>query len=285
MTAAVESLMIQYPGRFRVSVDTTCPEIWDHNPHVQPWDGQGREIDMRYPAIHESHRMRTGHFMGAFVSYLGQQLNIPLQLQVNRPALYLSDRERSEKIVDGPYMLVNAGVKQDYTNKFWGRQNYQRVVDGLRGRVQFVQIGEAHHLHQPLDGVISLIGQTTPRQLFQLVYHGLGGIGPTTFVQHVHAALEKFYVCILGGREPQWWCEYPTQTTFSTMGQLPCCRDRACWKSRTVPLNDGDWKDKSLCELPVLCGNEYVPACMAAVTPEMVIHAIETYLRHGPDKR
>ena len=282
MTAAVESLAAQHPGRYRVSVETTCPEIWENNPHVYPWQGEGRVIDLHYPAINDSHHMKTGHFMGAFVSYLGDSLGIPLTLSVNRPALYL-DAQEQEKLPDLPdrYFVVNAGTKTDFTCKGWGQRNYQAVVDHFAGRVPFVQIGEAHHLHQPLKGAVNKIGQTTPRQLFRLVHGSLGGIGPTTFLQHVHAALGRFYVCILGGREPAWWCHYPTQTTFSTMGQLKCCRERACWRSRVTPLGDGDPKDGSLCELPVISGSEVVPACMEAVTPDMVIQALETYLRHG----
>lgn len=279
MTAAVESLARQYPGRYRISTQTTCQAIWDHNPHVHPWEGNGRTLELQYPLIHESHHMRTGHFMGAFVSDLGQQLGIPIQLQVNRPALYLSDAEKNTRLVEGPYFVLNAGVKSDYTAKLW--PGYQAIVDHFRGQLPFVQIGEKHHRHEPLKGAVNMIGKTTPRQLFQLVHHSLGGIGPTTFLQHVHAALGRFYVCILGGREPKWWADYPTQTTFSTMGQLPCCRDRACWKSRTVPLGDGDSKDNSLCTLPILSGPVPVPACMQAITPDMIIQSIETYLRYA----
>jgi ADP-heptose:LPS heptosyltransferase len=281
MTAAVESLAKQYPGRFRISVDTTCPEIWENNPHIERWDGSGQGIELQYPAIHQSHLIRTGHFMGAFVQNLGQQLNLPLQLQVNRPSLYLSEQEKRSPLIEGEYFVVNAGVKNDCTNKAWGRKNYQAVVNHFKGKLTFVQIGEKHHKHEALDNVVSLIGQTKPRELFRLCYHSLGGIGPTTFLQHIFAALEKFYVCILGGREPKTWADYPTQTTFSTMGQLACCKESACWKARTIPLGDGDGKDQSLCSLPVLSGAEMIPACMEAITPEMIINAIETYIRYG----
>jgi ADP-heptose:LPS heptosyltransferase len=145
--------------------------------------------------------------MGAFVANLGEQLAIPLQLQTNRPALYLSDQEKKTPLVEPPYFVVNGGTKTDYTAKAWA--GYAAVVEHFRGRVPFVQIGERHHRHEPLAGAVNMIGKTTPRQLFQLIYHGLGGLGPTTFLQHVHAALGKFYVCILGGREPKWWADYP----------------------------------------------------------------------------
>jgi ADP-heptose:LPS heptosyltransferase len=279
MTACVESLVKAHPGQYRISVDTTCMEIWENNPHVQPWEG-GREIELEYPAIHNSHEIATGHFMAAFCSNLSEQLGVQIPLKVNRPSIYLSDQEKADRRIQEPYLIINAGVKSDFTNKFWGSKNYQKVVDHFRGRIACVQIGEAHHQHQELDGVINLVGKTTPRELFSLIYNGISAIGPTTFVQHAHAALSKFYVCILGGREPKHWCDYPTQTTLSTMGQLPCCRESACWKSRTVPLNDGDEKDKSLCALPVISGHQTIPACMNSITPDSVISAVETYIHY-----
>ena len=278
MTAAVESLTKAYPDRYRISVDTSCPAIWENNPHVHEWEG-GREIVLEYPAINASHQLGTGHFMGAFCSNLADHLGHPVPLLVNRPALYLTDQEKEHRRIEEPYLIVNAGSKSDFTRKQAPTLHYQAVVDHFRGRLAFVQIGQAHHQHKPLDGVIDLIGQTNDRELYSLIYNGLGGIGPTIYAQHIHAALGKFYICIAGGGEPKHWLDYPTQTTLSTMGQLPCCRLAACWKSRTVPLNDGDDKDRSLCVLPVECGGQWVPKCMeAASNPDTVIHAIETYL-------
>ena len=77
------------------------------------------------------------------------------------------------------------------------------------------------------------------------------------------------------------WEHYQTQTTMRTVGQLSCCRFQACWKSRTVALNDGSDKDKSLCELPVFGSDEVLPKCMAMITPEEVVRAIERYYIGG----
>jgi hypothetical protein len=54
-------------------------------------------------------------------------------------------------------------------------------------------------------------------------------------------------VVIAGGREPAQWEAYPHHQYIHTNGALRCCDNGGCWKSRTVPLGDGDKKDESLC--------------------------------------
>ncbi|GMV98626.1 MAG: hypothetical protein AMXMBFR83_29750 [Phycisphaerae bacterium] len=83
-------------------------------------------------------------------------------------------------------------------------------------------------------------------------------------------------MALLGGREPVTWTQYPLQTTLHTLGKLPCCRTRSCWRSRAVALNDGSDKHGSLCEFPVLGMERPVGKCMALIKPAEVIRAIET---------
>jgi ADP-heptose:LPS heptosyltransferase len=243
---------------------------------------------MAYPLINQSDAIGC-HFMEAYCRYLGEQLGVPLPLAVNKPTLYLSDQERSwtTQIAETigkhiPYWVINAGHKLDFTAKWWGTRNFQEVVDGLRGKVTFVQIGELgpNHNHPPLQGVIDLRGKTTTRQLLRLVYHAVGGVGPSTLLQHVCAAFDKPYVLIAGGREPRAWQQYPLQTTLSAVGTLNCCATRACWKSRTIKLNDGDEKDQSLCDRPMLQQDGgFIPLCLEQITPTTVIQAISGYRR------
>jgi ADP-heptose:LPS heptosyltransferase len=124
-----------------------------------------------------------------------------------------------------------------------------------------------------LRGVIDLLGKTDPRQLIRLVYHSSGGVGPSTFLQHLCAAWQKPYVCLLGGREPVAWVQYPKQTTLHSIGQLDCCRDRACWKSRVVPLGDRSEQDRSLCSNP----RGRIPLCLDRIEPRKVAESILAY--------
>jgi ADP-heptose:LPS heptosyltransferase len=282
MTAAVESLMQQYPGKFSVDVQTSCPDIWLNNPHITPNLDNAKMIEMHYPNINESHMIRTGHFMKGFCDYLGDRLELPLKLKVNRPYIYLTEEEKKEKrIVDGRYIVINAGVKSDYTCKAWGQSNYQEVTHALKDKFKIVQVGEIQHMHKPLEGAVNMIGKTSLRQFLKLCYHADAAIGGVTLLQHIMAAFEKPYVSLMGGREPLSWEWYPTQVTLSTQGQLKCCSPNACWKSRVVPLSDGDSKNKSLCELPVIKNGEYIPKCMEMIRPSEVVRAIERYIDGG----
>ncbi len=199
---------------------------------------------------------------------------MPVPLATNRPHVYLSNREKSwisqvQEITGKPskFWLVNAGVKSDFTTKYWPW--YQEVVDRLQGRVLFVQVGAAEHLHRPLKGVINLVGKTDMRQLVRLTHHSSGVLCGTTLLMHLAAALEKPAVIPAGGREPRTWNQYPLETLISLVGALPCCAKKACWKSRTVKLGDGAEQDGSLCEDPAFT-EPPSPRCMALITPQEV---------------
>ena len=86
-------------------------------------------------------------------------------------------------------------------------------------------------------------------------------------------------VVVAGGREPPHWTAYPHHQFLHTVGALACCDDGGCWKSRTVPLGDGDCKDEpnELC-VDVVGG---LPRCMDLITADEVIGRIETYFRGG----
>lgn len=300
LTAAIESLHVSYPGQFLTDVRTSCDDLFLHNPHVTKLvDAEAETIEMHYPLVNSSDAV-PNPFLRGYCRFLGEHLGVPLELTTNRPHLYLSEGERTlNSIIElpgsasGKYWLLTAGVKSDFTLKQWPIEFYQEVVEHFTGKVQFVQIGSAEHDHIPLDGVIDLLGQTTTRQLIQLAYHAEGGIGPITFLQHLCAAFEKPYVALLGGREPVNWTQYPLQTTLHTLGKLPCCRTRSCWRSRVVRLNDGSEQDNSLCESPVLSFRRPVGKCMSLIRPADVIRAIEgcyeggalTYLNEAPANR
>lgn len=285
MSAAIESLMKLHPGKYQVGVETPAMAIWENNPHVLN-DVSIRSgatlIPMHYPLVHQSNQVKV-HFMRGYCDYLGSVLGINLPLAVDRPALYLSDVEKNDKPIEGKYVVINAGVKSDYTTKQY--PHYQKVVDLLRNKVQFVQVGEIptggdlQHFHKPLDGVIDMIGKTDVRQLIQLAHHSVGGIGPVTFLTHIMAALRKPYVCLKGGQEPYHWVHYEGQATFHGVGEKDVCYTGGsefggCWKSRVLPLSDGDSKNQSLCVLPVL-SDPPSPKCLHDIAPETVVDALE----------
>lgn len=287
LTAAVESLHAAYPGAYVTDVRTTVPEIWRHNPLITPLaDDAGEHFELEYSSIHRSNQSPVS-FLAGYTFDLGVKLGVSLELRTNRPHLYLSEDERQwvdqirEHFTHGrstPFWLVNAGVKPDFTTKQWPIESYQEVVDATRGRIQWVQIGAAEHDHLRLRGVIDLVGKTDHRQLIRLAWHAQGGLGPVTYLQHLLAAWEKPYVCLVGGREPASWVQYPRQITLHTVGQLGCCQHGACWRSRTIPLGDGTASDSNLCETPVLGLLRPAPRCMSLIRPQEVLLPLERCL-------
>lgn len=284
MTAAIHSLHRQHPGKFITAVDTTANALFENNPDVTPIEDVralgGEEIQMHYPEIQRSNE-RGITFMQAYTEFLASVLGVEIPLLTNRPHIYLSHKERTwmDQVHEATgrkqkFWLIQCGRKNDFTAKFWGTQNYQRVVDSLRGRVLFVQVGAAEHHHPTLKNVLNLTGKTDLRQLVRLCWHAQGVVCGVTLLQHLAAALEKPSVVILGGREPQsWYGAYPKQQLLHTIGALPCCRSGGCWKSRVEKLNDGSDCDNSLCENPIL-GEETLPKCMCLIRPEEVSEKI-----------
>lgn len=291
MTAAVRELHRQYPGRYETDVRTSTPAIWEHNPYlcaITDNDPEARVIDMHYPLINQSNQ-RPVHFLDGYCDFLASQLGLPsLRPHEFQGDIHLSDDERGwinqvEETTGyrGQFWLVNAGSKRDYTCKQWPIGNFQSVINHLRGRIVFVQIGAAEHNHPSLEGVIDLRGKTDPRQLIRLVYHAAGVLSGVSYPMHLAAAVPtppwmpglRLCVIINGGREPPQWEQYPGHQFLHTIGALDCCARGGCWKSRAAPLGDGDHKDRDLCQQPV----DGHPRCMWLITPGEVLRAIDKF--------
>ncbi|MBS0206923.1 MAG: ADP-heptose--LPS heptosyltransferase [Planctomycetes bacterium] len=298
LTAAIRDLHRAFPGKFETAVESTAKELWEHNPYISTFDtapGTVRMIEMHYPLINQSNTAPY-HFIHGFVQYLEQQLSIRIPLTAFRGDIHLAPIEKSwmsqveETGFRGPFWIMMAGGKFDFTAKWWNPNFYQEVVDHFRGRIQFVQCGEAHHWHPPLTGVINLIGKTNVRQFVRLMYHADGVVCPVTFAMHLAAAVEtkpgrpknRAAVVIAGGREPSHWEAYPHHQYLHTNGALRCCDQGGCWKSRCQPVGDNDPKDHNLCLNPVRINPQLqIAQCMHMISPHDVIRAIERYYDGG----
>ena len=207
--------------------------------------------------------------------------------------IYLSEEERLspcpslEQIGEGPFWVLVAGGKYDFTTKWWAPERFQKVVDHFAGRIRFVQVGESGHFHPELRGVVDLRGKTSIRELIRLVHHAQGVLCPVTLAMHLAAAVETLpsrplnrpCVVIAGGREPPHWEAYPCHQFLHTVGMLECCAHGGCWRSRVLPIGDGEMSDHphSLCADVV--GN--LPRCMDMITEDMVVKSIENYFASG----
>lgn len=296
LTAAVRDLHRCYPGQFITDVRTPCPDLWEYNPYITPLaddDPEAERIYCEYPLIHKSNQ-EPNHFLHGFVEFLNERLGLRIRVTEYRGDIYISEQEkrwfsRVEEIRgrSTPFWLITSGGKWDYTIKWWDHSRFQQVVDHFRGRIEFVQVGERSHYHPPLDGAIDLRGETSLRQLVRLVYHADGALCAVSLLMHLSAAVEvrpgmpknRPCVVVAGGREPPHWASYPHHQFIHTVGALRCCDNGGCWKSRTLPLGDGDMKDHpdNLCVDVVGA----LPRCMHMITAEEVIRRIELYYAGG----
>lgn len=296
LTAAVRDLHKAHPGEFLTDVRTPCPALWENNPYITPIaddDSRAERIECHYPLIHRSNELPY-HFVQAFSAFLGDRLGVRIDTTGFKGDIHLSAREKSwmsqvQEILraDIPFWIIVAGGKRDFTIKWWASDRFQEVVDHFRGRVLFVQVGEARHHHPRLRGVIDLVGATDLRQLVRLVYHSQGVLSPVTLHMHLAAAIEvkggrpKHRACVVvaGGREPPHWEAYPHHQFIHTVGALFCCDFGGCWRSRTVALGDGDRKDDpgARCVDPI--GD--LPRCMHMITADEVIRRVERFFDGG----
>jgi ADP-heptose:LPS heptosyltransferase len=302
MTAAVRDLHLAHSGRFVTDVRTTCGQLWENNPWITPLSEDDPQVDviaMRYDLIHDCNE-GAYHFIHGYVRHLEEALNVRIPVTRFRGDIHLSDLEKSwmsqvqEEPIgwDGDFWIIIAGGKYDFTAKWWDPKRFQRVVDHFAGRIQFVQCGEAGHFHPRLRNVINLVGKTDIRQFVRLMYHASGVICPVTFAMHLAAAVEvkpdrpknRACVVVAGGREPSHWEKYPHHRFLETNGALWCCDNGGCWKSRCVPLGDGDDKDRpeNLCVDPVRVSKKLsIARCMDLIRADDVIRAVESYYEGG----
>ena len=190
-----------------------------------------------------------------------------------------NNKSRSNKIKHGieePYWVVNAGSKGDYTLKQY--PYYQEAIDLLTEKVdipgcmsvsqeaRFVQIGQRTHNHKALTGVIDMVGETSLRELFRLIYHAEGVITCVSLPMHVAAALRKPCVVIAGAREGTRWELYSSHQFLYVNGCLPCAQYGGCWLSKVDECNN---KVKG------------VPKCMRLIEPRDVARAVERYYEGG----
>lgn len=297
-TAAIRDLHKAHPGKFKTGYIGTASALFEHNPYIHDFGGDlgGVEtIRLEYPAIHTSNS-RPIHFIEAYHEFLSDRLGVKIPVTDFKGDIHLSGEERQwtnqvESIVkyDIPFWIILSGGKFDFTCKWWGADNYQKVVDTLKEEVLFVQVGCDAHNHPPLKGVIDLRDKTNVRQLVRLVHHSSGVLCPVTGMMHMAAAVPcrsgnfptRPCVVVAGGREPVSWEHYPSHQFLHTQGMLPCCHSGGCWRSRVEPLNDGSKQDNSLCKIPEATSFGVIPKCMDMIKPDDVVNAIRKYIYGG----
>lgn len=302
MSALVRDIALTYPSQFSISVHTSAASIWQNNPHVTHVNDHQQQQDIEHFKLGYGDAInlvgtRNRHFLLGFYEDFERQTGISVPLLYPRPAYYLSEEERTVPLVSGRYWVLVAGGKSDFVTKHWLYKRWQQLVNILRGfELRFVQVGavggnkDIYHYHPILENVLSLVGQTTLRDLARLIYHADGVICPITAAMHFAAALQKPCVVLGGGREEWWWEAYvPGLGNFGTdlredvqvphrylhtLGKLDCCQRRGCWRNKVVGPT-------SVCKYPLPTTGQIVPLCMDMITVNHVVEAVMAYYSDG----
>ena len=230
LTASIRDLKKNFPN-LQIHMKTSVPAMWENNPHVvsDPDSDPHLDVKLGYPLINRANSCGK-HFIYGFKEEIESKLGISFDITAFKCDLHLSEEEKgwTNQVEDtlgysGKFWIINSGSKNDFPLKQWRRERWQEVVDALKGRVQFVQVGEKGHNHEALEGVIDLLGKTDMRQLIRLCYHAEGAVCHVTMLNHVMSAWEKPCVVVAGGRESSGWESYNETTYLDTIGNLPCC--------------------------------------------------------------
>src|SRR5262249_37138873 len=118
---------------------------------------------------------QSHHYVHVFPRLLNEKLGLSIEVTEFKGDIHMTEEEKEWFDFDDrgtrPFWIIVAGGKMDATVKWWDYRRYQQVVDHLKGKIEFVQIGENERLHPPLKGVVDLRGKTTVRELIRLIYH------------------------------------------------------------------------------------------------------------------
>lgn len=275
LTVIPRELHRNYPGRFRVHVRTTNPDVWLHNPYV---DGQlplsgGAELShvqtVRPQAAVWPHRPR--HLMQALLESAADQLSLNrLALTELRPCIHVGGREPLTQpsrhgVLEGkPYWVIVPGWHERRSISAWDHRKWQQVVSRLATSTDFLlaHCGNAKMFpnNPPLKLAVDL-RHTTVRECIWLIHHARGVItGPNGFM-HVAAALGKPCVVVAGRAVPAWCVGYTREMferyapeiddKYESLGRLlmaqdflegnparPCYLD-GCFRPRLVDEESG----------------------------------------------
>ncbi len=307
LTALVRDIHRAYPGVYDVDVITSFKPVWANNPYITRFDDthpRPRPIEISwgdgirwngYVKTPQGPRMK--HILAWYHYDFCRQTGLTVPVTEPKPDLHLTEQEQAP-LIEGRYWVVMAGGKLDLTNKHWASRRYQDVVYCLNDYgLQLVQCGATYstHVHKPLDGCLNMLGKTDDiRDLFNVIRHAEGVIGPVTGAMHIAAAFDKPCVVIAGGREEPWFeayvdnfqafdSEQPVRVPhhfLHTIGKLYCCDKQGCWKKRTVAITADDLgKDAGkLCKEPVRTDPEQAIArCMDMIQVDHVVEAVMRY--------
>jgi hypothetical protein len=265
------------------------PELFAHNPDpdvVVPWAGEFepwlrafgwnyvRPRYTRYLEEEDRDIPPRQHILAVMCEQVG--IVGPVAL---RPYLTLTDAERDGGArVRRQVVIQSAGVSkvQAMRTKQWYPERFQQVVDLLRDRYDFVQVGVPSD--PPLRGALDLRGQTTVRETAALLSQSLTFVSQVGLLMHLGRAVDRRGVIVYGGRET------PAQSGYSANENLyapvPCS---PCWRQRTCPYDMRCMREISAEDVAAAVERAVARRAEAVAVDSAVIAPDPAELRRGPD--
>ncbi len=248
---------------------TPYPELYANNPDVGkllPADPRLLELHRRmrrrvtfpihvYEHVHETDTLVVPPY--PLIARMCRQVGLTGEIDL-RPYLFLTDEEKAEgRVAKRQVAIVSSGLTARFSmrNKQWYPERYQAVVDALKDRFDFVQVGDTRD--PGLDGVLDLRGKTTLRQTAAVLNQSLLLIGHEGLLMHLARAVDCRSVIIYGGRVHPYQIGYgaANENLYTPLPCAPCLKRNAC---------------------------DFDRLCMQKITSEMVVAAaLRLAERHG----
>jgi ADP-heptose:LPS heptosyltransferase len=269
-TGILREIREKYPA-YSIDIRTRHKDLFLYNPNITSLNESADDVEicvLRFDCMPidliESNldiHFNEMHFSSQLHCIAQSKLNLQWDYKNIKPDLHLGDTLNpvSEKIgFKGPYWLLNSGFHNIAPEKWY--PHYQKVIDLLQGKVQFVQHGGPSDTHTKLNGVLSIIGQTTPLELAAAFPNCSGSLGGLSSHMHLAAAFDRPCVVVAGGIEHPGSINYKNQTILF---KNECNKTgRGCFLKKTSCLH---------------FSGDHAAFCMDSITPEMVANEILKY--------
>lgn len=245
----------------KVWVISFFPELFKNNTSVVVFKNRG---------IEEQVFKRNGYkvFLPYYVSppgiipnkdqHIARQIaahfNITLSDDQLKPVYHFDKAELYNKKTTRPLVAIQSTSLNGHfpmTNKQWYPERFQEVVNALKDKVEFVQLGVASD--DKLEGVSNdLRGATSTREAIGVIATADLFVGLIGFYMHAAKAVDTKSIIIYGGRE------HPLQSGYGNniniFSSMPCS---PCWK-----WNECDYDKKCMKEIRPAKVIELIKECL-----------------------
>ncbi len=133
------------------------------------------------------------------ITELAKKMVISGEIEL-KPKIYLTDEEKSfGKFFETKQIAIISGSEDETKN--YGYKNFQEIVDSLKSRFNFVQIGK--RTDKKLDGAMDLRGKYSIREVASILYNSDLFVGEIGGLMHLARAVDTRAVIAYSTHEPK----------------------------------------------------------------------------------